>query len=1582
MPNPEHPISRKLEAARRELLDLSLRNPLLNYRPLKSRGLEVVQELPSQVFRLLVREGKAMSFLPASPAVLAQETNQQAAGETAGAPAEELAGLAGEDLVLAPAQTDNRLQTRETPARLQARLLDTYHSARLFMEEQGINILYLALGTLSWHEAGNSGEARQAPLILVPVELERTSAREQFQARYTGGEIATNLSLLARMKADFGLVLPELPDGEELEVGAYFDAVWRQVVGRPGWQINSRAIALGFFSFGKFMMYNDLDAATWPRESQPETHPVVQALLQEEGFREPASHIPDEAHLDAYLPADRSRQVVDADSSQTLAILDVNQGRNLVIQGPPGTGKSQTITNLIAEAIGQGKTVLFVAEKMAALEVVKRRLDQVGLGEACLELHSHKTNKKELLLELQRTLDLGKPQLPGGDTEVNLLTQVRNRLNDYAEAINSPLGQSGLTLYDIYGQLIGQRETYGGVPLPRLALPSLLSWSPSDFAGREALVEELQARLQQIGPPTALLFWGAGRRHLLPADQARLLPLLEEAGLAADALNQAAARLASLTGLAAPGNATGAQELLQAVQAIRHSPDYRGLQLREARWEAQSRELENLLQAGARLQALQQQYETKLIPLAWSQNLLAIRQDLLAYGDKWWRFLSGAYRRSKKQLAGLTRSGLPADNAAQLALVDAVLEAQGLQQTLDQGGGLGAALYGPQWRGADSNWPRLQALRDWVLALRRDLAGEKLPAGLLAYLAAEPDLTLLDAPMASVQETWARHHQALDELSLLLQWQNEEGPQGGGLAGKDFAAQTALFRQWQSRPDELHAVVAWNILADRLQEQGLQEILNLARQWPEAGRYLVAAFRQTWLEALLEQAYLERPALRLFDRAGHEESISKFRHLDSLLLAYNRARLAAGHWQQLPLHQAGGQLGVLRREFEKKSRHLPIRQLMARAGQAIQAIKPVFMMGPLSIANYLPPGALSFDLVIFDEASQVKPVEAFGAILRARQVVVVGDSKQMPPTSFFDSLVKEEEGEEEESFVAEVESVLGLFAAQGAPQRMLRWHYRSRHESLVAVSNQEFYDNRLVIFPSPDAGRHASGLIYHHLPEAFYDRGKTRTNPREAEAVARAIMDHARQSPELTLGVAAFSMAQMQAIINQLEVMRRHDPAAEPFFAAHPHEPFFIKNLENLQGDERDVIFISIGYGRTEDGLLSMSFGPLNGLGGERRLNVLITRARRRCEVFTNLSADDIDLSRTQSRGVQAFKTFLSYAQKGWLASEAAGPATFGSPFEEAVYRVLTQAGYQVESQVGSAGFFLDLAVRHPGQAGRFLLGIECDGANYHRARSARDRDRLRQSVLESLGWHLYRIWSTDWFRNPEAEQQRLLAALEKALRQPAGPQAAAASPAPAMRRQTQDREITASLPPYEVAQVRVKTGNRELHEVPTEQLAAWAEEVVQVESPVHGEEVIRRLAEAAGTPRIGPRLRGALEKALAFSVHRGQLRQQKGMYWTAAMRQPPLRDRSQLPERNIAYVAPEEVAGAIEKVVGEAFGMPREEVAAAVARLLGFPRLNEDIREQVDLVTEQLLGQETLLLREGQLQLQGKNGDGKPGPV
>ena len=1566
MPATEHPINIKLEAARRELLDLSLRNPLLNYRPLKSRGVEVVNEIPAAVFRILVKEGKAMSFLPIDAKTAVTMPN-----------APELLDIETE---LTPAQTDNKLQTRETPAKLDARLLDTYHSARMFVEEQGVSILYLSLGTLTWYETENSEEGRAAPLVLVPVELARTSARERFQLRYTGGEIGSNLSIIARLKADFDIDMPELPETEEINVGQYFDEVWRRVVGRKGWVINSKAIALGFFSFGKFMMYNDLAEANWPDTGKPQAHPIITALLQDSGFtQEQETIIPEDAHLDEFLTPADTRQVVDADSSQTLAILDVNQGRNLVIQGPPGTGKSQTITNLIAEAIGKGKTVLFVAEKMAALEVVKRRLDKVGLGVACLELHSHKTNKKDLLQELSRTLDLGKPKDPSLETEVKLLTQMRSRLNEYATAVNTPVGASGLTVYELYGRLIQHRKKYTNITLPRLVLPSLLAWTRDEFSNREVLVDETQARLAQTGSPGNLLFWGSRRKSFLPSDQNQLAPALISAAQKVKIVDEAIKQLAKMLNFPVPETQTEAEIVSKIAHRLQQSPHYQGINLHSDVWRQQANELQKLVIAGTQVAAIRRQYENVLLPEAWeTPDMLTIRQDLLAYGSKWWKFLSGPYRQSKNKLASLTLTGLPADNEAQLALVNAVLEAQRQSKIVNQYTQIGQNAFGRQWQAEESDWIRLNELNRWATALHQAVGAGELPLSAIDFLAQEPDLeklkTLQKQLETALQAEASHRSEALELLQL-----NEPQRFGEGHYMRDlsFAEQETLYTAWHQQLDELHQVVAWNNLADRLQEAGLQEVINLAVIWPDAAQYLSAAFAQSWLEAWLEKAYEERPALLHFERTSHEEVIQKFSRLDTLLLAYNQARLASLHWQQLPLHQAGGQLGVLRREFEKKARHLPIRQLMAKAGNAIQTIKPVFMMGPLSIANYLPPESLAFDLVIFDEASQVKPVDAFGAILRAGQVVVVGDSKQMPPTSFFDALIKEDEAEEE-NIVADVESILGLFSAQGAPQRMLRWHYRSRHESLIAVSNQEFYDNRLVIFPSPDADREKAGLVYHHLPDTYYDRGKTGTNPQEAERVAEAIMAHARTSPELSLGVAAFSMTQMQAILDQLEIMRRQEPALESFFMGHPNEPFFIKNLENIQGDERDVIFISIGYGRTQEGALSMSFGPLNGIGGERRLNVLITRARLRCEVFTNLSPDDIDLGRTQARGVQAFKTFLNYAKNAQHQLASSSHRQSEDLFQAAVSEVLTQAGYQVVPEVGTAGFYIDLAIMHPQQPGRYLLGIACDGASYHHARSARDRDRLRQLVLAGLGWQIYRIWSTDWFRNPVAEQKRLLQAVEKALSETTVETSSKIKATPlaethaVMREETKTPVPSSILPLYQIAELNINTGSRELHELPIQELAQWVTEVVRVESPVHTQEVMQRLCEASGVTRMGPRVRTTLDMAIATAVQSGSIRQEKEILWLMGMTQPPLRDRSPLPaaSRNFEYIAPQELERAIQKVIGDAFGLAQTEVAPAVTRLLGFSRCTDNMREQIDLITEGLLQQDKLVKQEDQLVL------------
>ncbi|CAN5386367.1 hypothetical protein BH23CHL1_BH23CHL1_08030 [soil metagenome] len=1211
-------MSRQIEQAREKLLDLGLRNSLINHRPLRARGVEVVDELPAEIFQMLVPQSRRMSFDPAPDA-----ESQSALALTQ--PEEDpLDGRAAR-------HTDQRLQTSVPSAQLQSRLLATYYAARTSIEEQGVNVLFIALGMLEWYESASSQEPRKAPLVLIPVELTRSNALDRFHLSYTGEEIGANLSIEAKLKTEFNVQLPAMAAAEDLDIDAYFAEVETTISYQARWRVDRGAVALGFFSFGKFLMYRDLDLTTWPDELQPTNHPILRSLLGG-GFNEPASAIGEDAFLDPLMKDADIHQVVDADSSQTVTILDAIHGRNLVVQGPPGTGKSQTITNIIAEAIGAGKSVLFVAEKMAALEVVKRRLDSVGLGDACLELHSNKMNKRSVIQELQRTLELGRPRVDTLETELTTLDSHRGRLNDYCDAINTPIAGSGVTPYEAYGQLAQAHRAAAEAEWPRPQLPGIETWPADDFTRRQSIVQELQARIAGTGIPSEHPFWGVRKSILLPSDEPRLRVLLTGARNTLDALGRMAAGVAAAFQLQTPASLQEAETLVAALQRASAAPEAPGLAFVDDAWRYERDRLTTLLDAGEQWMEIRNLQATTLKPDVWERDVNGLRDTLAEYRSTWWRILSGSYRSARSELAGLCQDNAPNSMDEQLQLVDDIIESQRLAEVIHDHRTLGLRLYGDHYKGTDSNWAELQSWADWVQALHDDVEADLQPAGVLTYLENARDRVEAASQRDALTSAMTAYTRSLDDLQALTEFDAERRfGAGSTLVMQPFVTQYQLLQSWTEHIVAISQMTAINISGDICSKEELGPVFELSQHWPGAATQIERVLLRARYEALLEKALLERPALAQFDGDGHGHVVSRFRELDLLTFEHNRSRLAHAHWSRVPRGEGGGQLAVLRREFEKKSRHLPVRQLVERAGNAIQAIKPVFMMSPLSIATYIPPGTLTFDLVIFDEASQVKPVDAFGALLRGDQAVVVGDSKQLPPTSFFDSLIHTDE-DEEENATSDIESILGLFAASNAPQRMLRWHYRSRHESLITVSNHEFYENRLVLFPSPDASRAESGLHYHHLQDTSYDRGKTRTNPGEAAAVAAAVMAHARQSPELTLGVAAFSVAQTQAVIDQVELLRRQDPSCETFFAAHPNEPFFVKNLENVQGDERDVIFISVGYGRTAEGYLAMSFGPLNNDGGERRLNVLITRARRRCEVFTNLTSDDIDLNRTQAR--------------------------------------------------------------------------------------------------------------------------------------------------------------------------------------------------------------------------------------------------------------------------------------------------------------------------------------------------------------
>ncbi|QXZ08463.1 DUF3320 domain-containing protein [Comamonas sp. Y33R10-2] len=1560
---PAAPITRQLDKSRQTLLDLSTRNRLLSLpQAATAKLLHFADELTPEVYRLLVTDSKAMSFV-------ASKTEQEPLTESAVPLAvsalpqpDDEAGDARDERGVAQRHRDLKLQTRLTSEKLQRRLLDMHSDARTFIEEQGVNILFLALGHLQWFDRNAPDKPRFAPLILLPVALERKSAADRFTLTWLQDDAAENLSLAAKLKADFGLELPEFKAGDDFDPTTYLASVGTMAETQPGWQVLPHAMTLGFFSFAKFLMYRDLDASTWPADKRLDQQALIAAALQD-GFAARDQLFPDNADVDQLIPVVSQRHVVDADSSQSLAIEAVRRGENLVIQGPPGTGKSQTITNVIAAAIADGKKVLFISEKMAALEVVNRRLKSVGLGPACLELHSHHTNKRKVLEEIKATRDLGKPRVEHRDQIIHELSMVQQQLNAHSEVMHTALAPCALTPYQILGHL-AQLDAVQIAHLPDL-LQGAAGWSPSDFHARQQTVQALGQAASKVAPIHQHPWRGVCHPALLKLDADRFaqqLPALQT--LLNQTLQDSEQLAQSLNGLQAE-NIQNLQAQITLAQQLASAPTVDRQAVASVIWSHGLGQLQKLVECGVQFSAQAQSLHSRFAESAWAQDLSSTRQSIAAHGDSLFRIFNSSYRQAIASVKAHLKAELPKTKTERTQWLDELMQAQSLRQTLKQQHSDGLAAFGQLWQGEQSDWGQLQAVLRWMAGPE----GQGRSEAFRQLYAQLPSPAHCAERAQTAQTSLQKFEQAAQTLLTHYQLDTQEAFGAADLAALPLPALQERLLQWIDQPSALLDWTQYHATRTQARASGLAALVEQIESAAIALSDLPPSFERAYYEALLRQTTQSHPELVSFNGDQHSQKVRQFRALDIERIELARAQSALSHYEQVPRTASGiGPLGVLNGEIARKRGHMPLRKLFKLAGEAVQAIKPVFMMSPLSVAQFLEPGAVEFDLLVIDEASQIEPVDALGSVARCKQLVVVGDDRQLPPTRFFSRMTSEPEDfddEDEEQLIAgaaDVESILSLCLAKGMPQLMLRWHYRSRHQSLIAVSNQQFYNSGLFIVPSPYTARAGMGLRFHHLPDGRFDSGATRVNRIEAQTIARAIMAHALQTPQLSLGVAAFSLQQKVAIQDELELLRRQQPEAEAFFVAHPNEPFFIKNLENVQGDERDVIFISVAYARNAQGYLPMRFGPISADGGERRLNVLISRAKQRCEVFSSITADDIDLERGKGKGVAALKVFLNYAATGQLAVASVSGRDLESPLEEDVYEALTEAlkaqGLKVETQIGIAGFFIDLAVVDPEQPGRYLLGIECDGASYHSTRSARDRDRLRQSVLEGHGWKLLRIWGADWFRQPRAQTERVLAAVEATKEdleqnQPAVQTIYAPAAIEIIERVPQSTTAQTSAAPanalaYTEASLDIPT--QELHNVPTSRLAQLVQQVVEQEGPIHIDELVTRMRTLWGLQRAGSRVREALDAARQTLLADGTITVD-AEFLDLPERTVRVRDRSAVSSANLRRLdclPPAEIRQAIVQALQTSLGGQRDELPGAVARLLGLNAVTAPVRELI----------------------------------
>lgn len=1530
-PNPQassngDSLDRKIDEWKSQLLDLTRRNKLVSFKATKTKSLPFEKTDPTTIAAQLAQSKDL--YIRKQP----DETSTSADRD--------------EQVDLEP----NEL----LPTRSPGDAADSLHSIELnnkqYLRERGVDSLYLSLGMLRWYSTDSSDDADQSPLFLAPVELEEKTLpdgdRHDYVLKSKPEELRLNPALRKKLAAEHGLRLPADQALSLNEIDAAFESVYQQLRGKDRWEIQQDVI-LGIFDFTKFSLYSDLER----NRSKVKNNPIIRALNGDMGPIQRAEGditTPTADQLDDAIDPIDTYQVLDADSSQQEAIEAAKRGKSFVLQGPPGTGKSQTIANIIAEKLADGERVLFVSEKQAALDVVKDRLDDVGIGRFCLEVHGQKATNVDVLGTLERELKAG--QIKPVESRPKQLEKLRERraeINQYGKQLFFTPDGWDLTAYQAYG-IISKHED---VPRIDIGITDPLT------IGQETLdnvIDELEtlARFdQQIAnyetspwQHTTLRQWGVDTSDAMRRSLDRQIDAIEGLEAVAEQLDQQLGiRPQSLSDFG------DAQDLLQ------HLSNCPEITWQKAFFDGSFTYEDGRIQELASLESerdelieeLTENYQRSFL----SANGAELNDELASYGML--KVLKSGYRSLKRKIKNHTQEEYDPDYDQLLEDTRKLAAVQRIEDRREDFRGVIQRL-GPLYKGGDTEWERLAQAQDWVRELETydDTYTQPVINSLL-------DGTLPDVdPLCQQTKTALKRYEDaagfFDSAMAVHEMQIHRVP----FQQASLSEVTTFLNDLRGEVSHLQQRVQFASQLDTVRETICEDYVDRFLREDYSSEHLVAAFEKRFFTQWLNSVY-EHTDLGSFNADTMERYLEDFRRLDQEQQELAKVEVQHEITSRRPSlnlqHAASSEQVLLRREAEKQRRHMPLRELFDEAGSFITQLTPCFMMSPLSVAQYLKSDSIQFDTVVFDEASQIMPQDAVSSLIRAEQAIIAGDTKQLPPTSFFQGDVEttSDVREDLDSILEETAAVL--------PEKNLRWHYRSRTEELIQFSNYHYYNNSLQTFPENDPDVE-TGVSFEYVEDGIYDRGNSRQNEVEAQRVVDLIEEHADQHSDKSLGVVAFSSTQEQAIRDAVAQRCEESPVLNAFVSQDDVlDEFFIKNLEMVQGDERDRMIFSVGYGPASDGTISMNFGPLNKSGGERRLNVAVTRAKEQITVVCSMLPGDIDLSGSNSTGAKHFKNYLEYARNGVQAlarnDQVTATLDFDSQFEEAVYDALQEEGYDVVSQVQSSSYSIDLAIKHPEHPGKFILGIECDGAAYHSSKTARDRDRTRQMVLEDLGWTIHRIWSPDWASNRQQQIQKINQKVDSLLAGVSHSTSAEDVPthepeAVASKSKLDHDGLTEYIEPtltwndrYSVDLRGQDAANRNA-----------VEDTIIQNGPIKYDTAMRTYLDVWSQSRAGKRVQRAFDAGVNELKRQNKIYQRGEFLWPHKTNLDfQVRVNSELATRSIDEIPLEELAKAVAILLEEGGMMTRDDVVTETTRLIGYQRRGKRIEERIESAIEAL---------------------------
>ncbi|EKU89143.1 DUF3320 domain-containing protein [Bacteroides oleiciplenus] len=1525
----------------RKLLDFSLRNNLINIR----LGRRVIPFISFAIDHLEdhLQAGENYQIL-ASPTKSKIEP-----GET-GLYDSSLWKESLEELVISELK-NKKIRSYLTESELQNSLKFVYRTSRTAIEENGANSLFLVLGVLKWYESTKSVKPRFAPILLLPVDIIRRGGTSGYIIRTRDEEIILNITLVELLKQQFGVNLSGLnplpKDDSGVDLKKIFAAIRTCIRNMKGWDVVEESM-LGLFSFNKFVMWNDIHS----NADKLKENPIIASLMENRIQWQDTTPEVDAREIDKNCKPINFSIPVDVDSSQLEAVIESGEGKSFILHGPPGTGKSQTITNMIANALYKGKRVLFVAEKMAALSVVQNRLTRIGLSPFCLELHSNKVTKSHFLAQLQKAIEAIHIQSPVEfESTSTQLFERRRKLIDYMEALHHPHA-SGFSLYDCI-------TNYLSIQGDELSIDfSLLNGITKDKL--TAFCEKIQEL------DTVFLITGHPQEHPLKGLEPYNTSLENCQKLQngfrhlIDLFNLITANRKSLSnnlGISIPDSWEGINWMSKISDLLLSIP-YLNKSLLEISGNANLiEEWKDIILSGRERDRMQTELGKNYAPQILQENVFILQQEWKAIEMKWFLPKFFAKRSYLKKLRLYNTSLQAAQIPGLLERLDAYQKNNKIVQ--EQSSEL-SSFFGFFGKKNKERWDDIASILESLPMIYSALMD-------FAEIIQQPFTEVLNQFTSKVSIDWNTLQQSNeDAFRQSINTINELNAVLNGLKDLCYMQMPdndlemklpVLLNTWLAHFNLIKDWGQWCIRKKELESQHLSEVINYITDKHKTGLEAADAYMKGVYHQLAIKTVDADETLRLFNGLLFEEMINKYKLLTTEFQELSKKELycrLAAKIPSLTMEAASSsEIGILKRNISNGGRGTSIRRIIDQIPTLLPKLCPCMLMSPISVAQYIDLDAEKFDLVIFDEASQMPTSEAVGAIARGKALVVVGDPKQMPPTSFFSS----SQVDEEEAEFDDMESILDDCISLSIPSRYLTWHYRSKHESLIAFSNSQYYNGKLYTFPSVDDRVSKVRLVQ---VNGSYDKGRTRSNHAEAEAIVKEIL-HRLQTPELSersIGVVSFSQVQQNLIEDMLiEELNKYPELEEKAFQSN--EPIFIKNLENVQGDERDIILFSIGYGPDKNGNVSMNFGPLNNQGGERRLNVAVSRARYEMIIFSTLRSEQIDLKRTKSRGVEGLKKFLEFAERGTSPIPAVQLQNQKqSDLITLIAQELTQRGYKVDTLVGRSNFKVDLAIVNPEQPDTYILGILCDGKNYYETKTTRDREIVQPNVLQMLHWNVMRVWSVDWFEHKENVVERIIKKLEDVKKVKVEEQSPLPIQPAVLKTFSIENEPVVELvnsreKEYVFADLPEISYSTDIDKVMTSsyQVKRQLEQIVRIEQPITNTLLYKRILRIWKLTRVTTRLQGFIDDLLK-DVYKDPLSGNSIIYWESEEKAKNADFYRINSKRDILDIPVLEVMSAARYAIEQQISMPIEDLKRLTSQLLGFSRKGANL----DMVTEQAI--------------------------